>query len=753
MGARREQNQRISFPFSQTGVNTVKARTTSPETSLFMTTNALVDAKGALRKVPNVISYGNQVLEPTPVLAANYEMVSKVVDLDKFNWVIDNSGATGGYIAIDGNPALVCYAPSTSSGNATATYALAAGETYNTDGSYDEGFSFSFSFKASALTSTVAAAGDGVFLTFAVEEDAGLLVGLTGGRVYVYTGPGGWSSIELDEDIDDGTVHTVTLVRDQDSEDLTVTVDGSSYTYAYVFGYLGTPSGWEQTTNDKWVEVEVVNNGGAEDISVSLWGFLLRDTGDNAFTIPTYHSVSTVTRLIPESGRVEYNTFLVSDNYVWKTTNFNQNWSPVYRLSYGGARLSSYRGKAILFDFGNSSNTNVLEISPNGDYRVLDDAPPIRFGEEHNSRFWGSGDPRFPLRLYFSGVRNPNVWFAPDSDADGQESLDELLDAGWIEIPGRAGERITALYGNFYNVLAIFTNFATYILSGYNTATYQLSKLTDSVGAFSPESVVKVNNDLVSAGENGIDYLKAAEQYGDIITNKISGAIQDTFSLTGDELRRINVEVAYRQAAVTFHRQAGLLYFGYPTMQDTTNSKIMVFNLENQMWYGPIEQEHTCLDNIITGYPIRETAAFGGTDGWLKYFGPFSDGDSEIVVETQYITGRSLDPSIHLMEKVWKNLRLQVAPYGKWPIVVEWKTEGSRWESRTVYTAPKHAKLLSDDFVLGKSRLISNEEPLVLDIPIDARGKGLKIRLTTSAPKISWVDMELDFTVSGYERE
>ncbi len=765
MTALRDKHLRIQMPMHQVGLNTTAARALAPEQSLFLMQNAFVDLKGALRKLPASTNYSTFLREPSAPVGNNSEIISKVLAIKANKWELDETNSAEGYLDISGKQELVFHAPvpATALEYLEATYALEEGETYNSEAGHNGSFSFGFTLRATGMSElgSVAAHHAGVYLQAGVTEDEFFEIGIFGGRVTgcyssATTGYSGVTFNLVDElaglDLNDNMHHTFTLRKEAAGGDNSFYLDIDDL-YTITFSHFADVPDWQWASANKWCNIRVYNTSDhTGTIDASLSNLFVRDTDTGGAMAARINHITTSARVIPESRRTEYANYAVTDNAIWRSIDFNSAWTYFAPLEFGGVRASAFRGRTIIYDVGSSLESNLWEISSNGDLRVLGDAPPIRFGTEHLSRFIGGGDPRYPLRLYYSAIRDPNVWFAPDYDEDGQESEDEVLDAGWIEINGDDDEKLTGFYGNFYSSLVICTNKSTYLLSGYNTATYQVNKLSDSVGALNQDCIVKVNNDLVCVGVNGIDYLKGSDTYGDVITNKISAGIQDIFSLTGNELRKMNADAAEDRAQVVFYRQSGLLMFAYPKVGEVENTSMVVFNVSTQQWNGPWTIATTCLNSITTGYPLRESIAFAGLDGQIKVLGPFMDMDAQVVLESQVLDGRSAEPLLQGMVKQWGQLRLTANPGGIWPVVVEWKTETGPWKSETIHLGHPKARSLGVDARLGKCNLISSESSIMVPIDLDCRGVNLKFRITTSASVLSLLHAEVDFTASGYER-
>lgn len=138
-----------------------------------------------------------------------------------------------------------------------------------------------------------------------------------------------------------------------------------------------------------------------------------------------------------------------------------------------------------------------------------------------SNRLVFSGDSENPSMLFLSELENPNN-FTPGFGATS---------AGAIQVSPGDGERITALKTLFLpleneEVLVIFKERSTYILTGSDADTFALQKISDEFGAVSHQAVVLVGNELLFLSREGITALSTATMQGNLTTGFISDRIR-----------------------------------------------------------------------------------------------------------------------------------------------------------------------------------------------------------------------------------
>jgi hypothetical protein len=765
MSSKNEGVHTIKTDFIDSGVVTSQARSKIREQDMWECRNGFSDFRGALRKRPRTFPIGSLILEPTRAKSDLFQFVSMSLPMRKDTWMLDTALGDGIGINITSHGTLAAYGipgialPTT--GQWKFVRPVLGGEAYNDHVSYDDAFTYGFSFKTTELYPKVMSTDDepGISVMFAVKENEGTLLHITRDGWWIKGDNASfYYSADWAEGVDplDGERHTLKLTHSpsENGDILTVYMDET------VVGLCAAYSlAIKRPTNGNWVEVNAYNNNtmtNAENFSINMWGFYVRDAYE-AVSPGIVRAITSKKQYTDETSVTAYKTYLGTSQYVWQDTDFLGMLDPIFPTVYENIRFSNFKDSVIVSDYGTGHNTVLYEITGSYTSRVLDDAPNVRFCSEYKGRLWAGGDSRFPSRVYFSGDRHPNEWFSPETDADGQETVDEVLDAGYIAIPTKDGERVTALYGGMYDSLIIFTDRACYRVTGSEPSNdrgdgFRLETISESVAAFSPECVVRVGNELWTASEHGIASIESTNKFGDLLTEKTSFAVQDIFSDSGFEYRRLDTQKVDR-CSLVYQRSSNTVMFGYPRIGDREATELMVFNTYLNKWYGPWDVEHTSIATITTDYPLKQSVAYGTSLGEILYFGAFEDPDSELKILSPIITGRSIDPRFEVMTKTWGNMRLIINPTGLFDITVRWKVEGEPFKQKTYKLSSNSSSHIGDLFTVQQSSIGSREDIQLINVPLDVRGRGLKYEITSSAPSVALLGMEIDFTPDGIEKE
>lgn len=183
-----------------------------------------------------------------------------------------------------------------------------------------------------------------------------------------------------------------------------------------------------------------------------------------------------------------------------------------------------------------------------------------------------SGDSNNPSLLYISELENAEN-FTPTTGATS---------AGAIQVSPGDGEKITALKTLFLpatneEILVIFKENSTYLLTGNDADTYTLQKVSDEFGAVSHLSVVLVGNELIFLSKEGVTSLSTATAQGNISTNFLSDRIRPQI----DKLNRLKLQESF---AVHLRNRQEVWWF-VPDGSATQNQTVLVYNYGvNRAW-------------------------------------------------------------------------------------------------------------------------------------------------------------------------
>lgn len=183
-----------------------------------------------------------------------------------------------------------------------------------------------------------------------------------------------------------------------------------------------------------------------------------------------------------------------------------------------------------------------------------------------------SGDDNNPSMLYISELENPEN-FTPGAGATS---------AGAIQVSPGDGERITALKTLYLpadnvELLVIFKEHSTYVLTGNDADTFALQKVSDEFGAVSHQAVILVGNELMFLSREGITSLSTATVQGNLTTGFLSDRIRP-------KIQNLNRERLSDAFAVHLRHRQEVWWF-VPDGSSITNQLVLVYNYGvNRAW-------------------------------------------------------------------------------------------------------------------------------------------------------------------------
>jgi hypothetical protein len=449
--------------------------------------------------------------------------------------------------------------------------------------------------------------------------------------------------------------------------------------------------------------------------------------------------------------------------YIYADNGLLQVWRPLKRRKHTETYLFDYRRTVIWIDNDGSGQSEMWQWNGYEDPELLDDAPKVRFGDEHQQKIIAAGDRTNPLRAYICGDRQPNLWYSP-SPENIEDEFNVALEAGYVEIPSGRGDEITKVRGDYYGQSIIWTRRGAWRLLGHGATSYRVERVTGiDVGCESMHGAAQVGNDVVFIGHQGIQSLATTEKFGDIQSQFPGAAIQDLWGQDLSSVFRIAKHYLHK-AKMDYNSQQGLLYVAVPLTGNTETDNIFVYSTNTKMWLGPWEIPSRAMANIEIGVPRLEVMAHGSTDGKVVYTDQYKTSDVgdvaiEMVLQSAYLNGRSLPdigPAAIGIKKVWKKLRIYLLPRGHWEFDVEWQVDAQQKKGPVTKNQNiNKAYTLTRDWKIGddpSGRLRSREEMAYVEIPLDIRGYNLSFKITDDQAGQDLVPQgfEVEFTLGGY---
>ena len=741
MAQLRENRHQITGSPVSSGLDLSAGRDSVDETQLWEVEGLYADENKALSKRPTFVTWATQIVEPTSPVPADDEEISEVFFINEADWGAPSTSGES-VSAVYDNGAIVLAGWETSpagSGSASIERTFKAGEGFNGNGGYDGSFTISFVIQAKSPPlgefAKISVAGEVDKLKVFTITSAGLGYKTGASTFAVFTGSGA---------IVDGESHRVDI-KISGGVAFEVFIDGAS------IGSAG--SSHFDTTSDYFAKISAVSDDtlDATPYSITISSFIYRDTVTSPFSVPSISDMQTV-RELKASAFSDINSLLMaSEGYLWVDYGLKEIWRPVIKLPRNLTRFTKFRGNTIICNYSEGARKTEVYQYDLGVIELLDNAPDMRFTTEYTNRVWGAGDANHPLRLYFSGDRQPNLWYNPsDPNIVNTEDLDK--EAGFIEFPGDDKARIRLIHGDFFGMLLVATDKDVWVITGTSPADYTKRRISGALSASGDLCGIDVFNDYWLLGNDGISSIQTTDKFGDVEGKRISVLARELFNTDNPSGRMLDPEKLYKTRMVYYSKLSTMLFASDETAKEESGV-IYAMNVESRKWSGPWREQSTAMRIVTLASPIKDMVAIGTADGYVKYMSVHVSNTDALKLSSPVITGRSIDEKFDTMKKTWKAFRLKIRPTGNWDIVFRWKTDDREWKTLTrKLSLPSHP-LLGSTATTGTSFAKSAYQPMIIEFPIDVRGESLKYEITSSAPRAKFLRWEIDFVVDGHERD
>jgi hypothetical protein len=739
------------------GLITAGRQATIPETAMWQAQDTTAELDGLLAKRPGLRQWGQTIKTPDPKATGS--------GLTSF---VNFLSGTGGFIVTDGSSGKIT--SSTSEGALRTNVELSAGTedflaAYADTGMSGNEWSLRFMFSGTRLPTyddtTVAKtfavrgiAGAGTGREFAIFVD-GIYYRRSSDSKFTLisdtevAGLGGWNVIELRVDTAGNTTVYV-------NEVLKATISSGLATVAVTAGspyefYWRVDPATQYSTN----------------IATVMYNDTITDPfmGQEIVALKNFQYTTT-------AGSNKRALLCAAGGYIYHDNGLFKAWRPLLAKQYSSVFFTPYRQTMLWSDNNGAKLASIWQWNGFDEPELLDDAPRVRLMAEHQQRVFAAGDRENPLRVYYSGDRQPNLWFSPGPD-NVELEYDTVLNAGYVTIPGREGDEVTALFGDYYGIALAFTRTGVWRIDGSGPTSYSRNALNQDVGCENPNAVDQVGNDIWFISRQGVHSLSATDKFGNIQTNFPSAGIQNLWSQNPSSVVTISREYL-SNAKLSYNPTQSLVYVALPLTGDVAAENVMVYNTATKQWYGPWQIDNRAMENVEVATPVIEVMMHGDVQGRVGHNDPsfkrdFTDGSVDMKVESAYLNGRSIDPVLVGMMKTWKRLRLYVLPRGDWDFQLTWRVDAQDDEGPEDFTQNLFP---SDTFFLGSTDLTldtgdmrldlspdgilrSREEMGIIEIPLDVRGYALAFVIEQAAAGEDFViqGYEAEFIADGYETE
>lgn len=721
------------------GLATAGQQGTIPETALWKAENMTAGLDGVLSKRPGLWQWGQEIKQPSN--ASNLSFYDTFTDLEA--WSFDS--ADSHVEAVSSNNKLqVSMSPDTAASYVTYGRSVQGSEADSTGSDW----SVRFTAQASNMQD------DSWFVVRgrASSTDDAIAFRITSTAVEYQTGDDTWATL-YEYDFQDAGVTTFEFQVDADDEATLFINEVEVASFAVSSMYADSMVEGTYLEFDFQILEDDGDSSTTQQWTLMIGDLMMEASIDDPFVAQRL-GAGTDFKTIIGGPSVRRNLVIATDNFVYRDTDLNKFWTPLLAIDGEYVSFSQFGDDLLIFVGDSTVNGTVYRWGGTGVPEALGDAPDVRFGTEHRTRLWAAGDKMFPLRLYYTASRDPNVWFAPESDEDGQESSDEVLDAGYVQIPGKRGDEIVAVYGEFYGSCIVATNRGIWRITGSSPLSFTIENISQDTGAASQAGLTRLGNDLWMAGRQGITTIQTVQQFGDMMAAMPSAPIADLWSPGVGSGIKVDQYQMFR-SSMAWNPTLSLMYYAFAQQGASDVSSIYVYNPVTQGWYGPWKSNTTFVSSVEIASPIAQVVMHGTSDGKIgmtdpNYLADFGESYT-MLFESPYLSGRDIDPSLTHQTKTWKALRLFVQQRGDWDVNIRWQTDDGtyveRVESQNLYDLPR----LGVDWRLNvdpDGRVHSNQMIGIIEMPLDVRGRYLKFDVSTADDYVGE-----DLVIQGYEVE
>jgi hypothetical protein len=695
-----------------------------------------------------------------------------LITADRLTSFVDFLAGLSGFVEADNSSDLISH--NTTKAGILKTTVLMGGSNKNylishtvpAQSTGDE-WSMRFMFSASNLPAYTASGTVANTFSFKAEGAAGSgkqFAIWSGGLYYQKNSDDTYELISGTSQVGQGTWTTIEVRCDDDGGETNVYLDETLVTTtAITSADIKDVAGTGTTDMEFRWEVEG-STGDTSQYTTSLVTPMFNDSVADPFSAKTIDGISEF-QYTNSGGTTKFSLLVAAGNYVYVDNGLTNAWRPLKARRDRKIHFTRYRDTVIWTDNDGSQRSSVWQWDGEKPPELLKDAPTIRFASEHQQRIIAAGDPRNPRRVYYSGSREPDVWFSP-SPTNIEDEFDTLLKAGYVEVPSGEGDAVTAVWGDFHGIAIIWTKKGAWKWSGHGPTSYRIDRIVGiDVGCEGPQNVTQVGNDLWFMGRQGIQSIATTDKFGDVVTEFPSAPIQDLWTQNPTTVKRIATHFLDR-ASLDYNPPQGLLYVAVPLAGQTKAESIFVFNINTKVWLGPWEIKSWAMANVEIGVPRLEVMMHGADDGIVHYtdqnkMTDATGGAIAMTLSTAFLNGRSLQegPLLFGLEKAWKKIRIYVLPRGKWNFTIDAETDSqNKMTQVTKSQNVKKAYGLTDDWEINDNpagRLRSLEEMGIIEVRPDLRGQNLAITIKqpNAAETLVIQGIEVEFTVAGYEEE
>lgn len=366
--------------------------------------------------------------------------------------------------------------------------------------------------------------------------------------------------------------------------------------------------------------------------------------------------------------------------------------------------------------------------------------PKAAICNTHLSRLWLNDETNVD-RLHFSPTQDAETW-----NGTG--------DSGAIDIGIGDGDPdgITA-FAPYKGDLIVFKRTKIYRIIGPFPETFQVIKISDSIGCVGPNALADVDGeDLVFVSDRGVHSLVTTDTFGDVAKGFLSRDIQGSFNKSFNKSRLKFLQARYLPTT----NSVGLALTD-GELSPSENLMIWWFHIELKQWYR--WRDLSCQSMAIANDADRVRLYLGtNTKRVAKAFnGTLSDIDSSgsnAGIDYTAKTGLIDVEGNAFILKGFKTFGILYKANGTHTITVKVKVDNLPEQTLT-FVNTDDSDLLGSTFILGTSILGFNSTMALYMRSICGYGKFVQITITQTGEQEE-VDIQgffLEYEASGVQRE
>lgn len=312
----------------------------------------------------------------------------------------------------------------------------------------------------------------------------------------------------------------------------------------------------------------------------------------------------------------------------------------------------------------------------------------------YNGRMIMAGNPSFPFRLYYSVSLDGDDW----TSGNGGGSLDVSYDGD--------PDGINALFGEFQGKYYFATRTSIYELSGNTPADFVVQKISSGIGCVSHQSVVQTDNDIIFASDRGVHSLRKTITSDQTEISFISREVQKFYTKQLDKS-------LLPQAKAVWDKQQNLYILSCPESGQSTNSVVMVYNINFGFWtlWQDVDAR-TLAPLYLNG---DQSILVGREDGQISYLNDSTPTDLGEGIAAIFRSGKFFPGKDITSQWTFRNITLFARSDRVGAITVNSKVENLDSTSTVTKSISlgQDGDLLGSTFILGVSTLgLGNFKPI-----------------------------------------